>query len=205
MNKTVMNTLPPHVYHFSGIKNGPTVVIIGAMHGDERVGAHVIKMLKEELITEKICGEIYLIIGNPKAYEKNVRFIDADLNRLFGEDFDQIAKKNIRHLTGEEKRALEIAPILAKADYLLDIHSTIKKSVPFIYIKNSPNHCALAQFFGTKFIVSPLSTCQGKTLYSSADNFVDKNNGTGITYEAGWHKDEAIFAHALSVTKQFLK
>ena len=37
------------------------------------------------------------------------------------------------------------------------------------------------------------------------NNFVDKNNGTGITYEAGWHKDEAIFAHALSVTKQFLK
>jgi len=199
-----MNTLPSHIYHFSGAKHGLTVVTMGATHGNERVGAKIIEQLKKLLPKEEIFGEIYLIIGNPKALKKNVRFIDFDLNRLFGNDFKKLSAKSYYSLSIEQKRALELAPILAKADYLLDIHSTIKKSIPFVYIKNSSKHIKLAKIFGTKFIVSSLPSCKAKSLHSSADNFVDRNGSIGITYETGWHKDESGSADVMTKVKQFL-
>lgn len=195
-----MKTLPSHIYHFSGTKDGPTVVIMGATHGNEIIGAKIIEQLKKTLPKEEVLGEIYLIIGNPKALLKNVRFIDFDLNRLFGDD----SKKLSTTLSSEGKRVLELAPILAKADYLLDIHSTIKKSVPFIYMKNSSKHITIAKIFNTEFVVSSLTSCNAKSLHSSADNFVDSSGGIGITYETGWHKDEAGFSDVLTKVKQFL-
>ncbi|MBI2453134.1 succinylglutamate desuccinylase/aspartoacylase family protein [Candidatus Peregrinibacteria bacterium] len=225
-----MNTLEvsfaSDIYHFSGTKKGPTVVIIGGVHGNERVGVYVIEALKKSFMDEKVCGNIYLIIGNPKAYEKNVRYIDCDLNRLFGYNFYKLANKNPQQLLLEEKRALEIGPILAKADYLLDIHSTIKPSIPFVYIKNTSDHLALARFFETQYIVSCHSDykianlghaekrpCHSKShisacsLHSSCDTFVDQHGGLGITFEAGWHqdKDPSIFPQTLAKTKEFLK
>ncbi|MDP4008378.1 MAG: succinylglutamate desuccinylase/aspartoacylase family protein [Candidatus Peregrinibacteria bacterium] len=199
-----MKTLPSHIYHFSGTKKGPTVVIFGATHGNEIVGANIIEQLKKTLPKEEIFGEIYLIIGNPDALQKKVRFIDFDLNRLFGDDFEKLSAKNYYSLSIEERRALELAPILAKADYLMDIHSTIKKSIPFVYIKNSLKHIMIAKIFGTKFVVSSLFYCKAKSLHSSVDNFVDKAGGIGITYETGWHKDTSVFGETMSKVKQFL-
>ncbi len=200
MKKTIS-----HIYHFSGSKDGPSVVIMGAVHGNERIGVDIIEALKKLLEKVEIFGEIYLIIANPKAYEKNLRFIDCDLNRLFSNNFEQIKKKKKKELMIEEKRAIEIAPILSKADYLLDIHSTIKKSIPFVYVENSKSHLKLAKVFRAKYIISSLDSCQAKSLHSSADNFVDKHNGLGITYETGWQKDYAVFPHVLKKTKIFLK
>lgn len=199
-----MKTLPSHIHHFSGKNHGPTVVVMGAIHGNEKMGAKIIKHFKKLLPKEEIFGEIYLIIGNPKALQKNVRFIDCDLNRLFGDDFKKLSMKQEASLAIDEQRALELAPILAKADYLLDIHSTIKKSIPFVYLKNSPEHFRIAKIFHTKYMVSSLPSCEAQSLYSSVDNFVDKSGGIGITYETGWHKDESVFDDVLSNAKQFL-
>ncbi len=41
-------------------------------------------------------------------------------------------------------------------------------------------------------------------MYSCADNFVDRHNGIGFTYESGWHKDEKYFENVLLKVKLFL-
>ncbi|MFH1720567.1 MAG: succinylglutamate desuccinylase/aspartoacylase family protein [Patescibacteria group bacterium] len=192
-----MTRLPPHIYHFPGNTAGPCVVVMGGVHGDEKVGVQIVEKLKGLLSMEKISGEIYLIIGNPRAAQKRVRFIDCDLNRLFGDNF--------HNSNYEEKRASQIAQFLAKADFLLDIHSTTKKSVPFVYCGNTEKHFALARIFGTKYIVSPSSTFKKTGLGACTDNFVDKNGGIGITYECGWNDDSSMFDEAFFKTKQFLK
>lgn len=198
-----MKKLPQNIYHFSNKWPGPCVVIIGSLHGNERVGKKVLDQLLIELPKNKIYGEIFLVLGNPKAYSKNVRFIDCDLNRLFSYHFKTLkAKKGLNY---EEKRALEIAPILEKADYLLDIHSTIKPSVPFVYIKNTKVHRELAKIFKTKYIISPIKSFKPDTLSSSTDNFVNRNKGIGLTYESGWHKDTLRTKEVLLKTKKFLK
>ena len=129
-----MKKFPPHIEHIKGKTPGPCVLIIGAIHGNERIGKAVILKLSHEINPKKLCGELILIFGNPAAYAANKRFINFDLNRLFNPSQIGILKgKPIHSLNIEEKRALEIEPYLQKANYLLDIHSTIKPSVPFVY------------------------------------------------------------------------
>lgn len=192
-----MNKLPPYIHHFPGNAAGPCVVIMGGVHGNEKAGVQIIEKLKKTLGEEQINGEIYLIIGNPRAILKGERFINYDLNRLFGGDFP--------NSNYEEKRAFQIAQFLAKADYFLDIHSTTKKSIPFVYCKNTVEHLVLAKNFGTKYVVSPSLTFKKTGADVCADNFVDRAGGIGITYECGWNDDNCIFDEAFSMTKQFLK
>ena len=112
---------------------GPHTVILGSMHGNERVGAEVVEYLADTLSRSEalIYGRITLILGNPQAYAENKRFTETDLNRQFGSGLAALRKNGSKNY--EEKRALELLPFLEKADFLLDIHSTIKPSVPFVF------------------------------------------------------------------------
>ena len=193
-----------NIIHIVGKFPGKKVVIMGALHGNEKIGFEVIEQLKKDLNPDKINGEIFLILGNPVAHENNTRFIDTDLNRLFvPEKIKELTKISQENLNTEEKRLLEIIPILQKADFLLDIHSTIKPSIPFVFIENTAKHLALAEIFTTDYIVynSPdgpedMNTC--------ADNFVNSNGGCGLTYEAGWSEEEGKLAEVLKQVYNFL-
>lgn len=91
----------------------PRILILGAQHGDERLGERVRRFLKSDL-TGRYQTVDYLC-GNPKAYRRNVRFIESDLNRSY------VANPK----TYEEKRAQRILQIIraGKYDYILDIHT----------------------------------------------------------------------------------
>lgn len=187
----------------SGKHTGPTVVILGGIHGNERVGVTVLESLRALLNPDRINGVLHLILGNPRAYKENKRFIDTDLNRLFGSGFSPTIQKKEGNY--EERCARELAAVLQSADFLLDIHSTIKPSVPFIFTNANDDHMALARLFHTPYIVSPASGFAPKELASSTDNFVDSHGGIGITYESGWHKDSSSFEQVLKNTLTFLK
>lgn len=199
-----MKILPPNIEYIEGKKNGPCVVIMGAVHGNERLGEALITRLLHDIKPENLHGELILIIGNPDAYADHKRFIDSDLNRLFGPQIETLMKKPPHPLNREEKRAVEIAPFLQEADYLLDIHSTIKPSVPFVYCENTKAHLDLAYLFETEYLVSPASHCRIPDLTSCSDNYVDQHGGIGITYEAGWHRGPTIFPEVIAKTYQFL-
>jgi succinylglutamate desuccinylase len=64
-----------------------------------------------------------VIVANVLAAEKNVRFIDTDLNRSFG-----VSKPN----SYEEKRAVEIENIMKSYDIVYDIHRTVAPHAKFI-------------------------------------------------------------------------
>lgn len=200
-----MNALPKNVEVVAGQKPGPSVVVMGAVHGNERVGAEVIVALKAQIHPAELHGTLTLILGNPAAYAINQRFVDQDLNRLFGAEFQTLAQKDPGTLSIEEKRALEMAPFLEKADYLLDIHSTIKPSVPFVYCESTPQHLELARLFQIQYIVSPDPAGHVVDLDSSADNHVDRHGGVGLTYEAGWHKEANAAADVIGKTYYFLQ
>ena len=191
--------------YFKGKKEGPTVVVLGGTHGDEQMGAEIVELLEKEIKADDINGEIYLFLGNPEACKRNQRFMDTDLNRLFGEEFEKLKKMDEKEMNTEQKRVMEIAPILEKADYLLDIHSTIKPSVPFVYCEPDEEHFEFARLLGTKYIVSASPDFRPKDLTSSIDNFVDQHGGMGVTYESGWHKDDSTFKIVLNGAKLFLQ
>lgn len=196
--------LPPNIEYIEGKSNGPCVVIMGAIHGNERLGEGIIARLLHDIKPENLHGELVLIIGNPEAYANHKRFMDSDLNRLFGPQFEMLMKKPFQTFNIEEKRAVEIAPFLQQADYLLDIHSTIKPSVPFVYCENTKAHLDLAYLFETEYVVSPAAHSRIPDLTSCSDNYVDQHGGIGITYEAGWHRGPTIFPEVMTKTYKFL-
>ncbi len=190
------------VTHFPG--NGQSdkpVCIMGSIHGNERIGAAILEELKGLLASVDLRSDVYLILGNPEAYRQDVRFIDTDMNRLFGINRDVISPgDNI-----EEKRIAEIVPALSESCYLLDIHSTIKPSVPFVYCEPDAKHIALATLMGVHYIVSASPNFTPDDLVTSADNFVDRRGGIGITFESGWHKDPHAIDDVLFRVKLFLQ
>ena len=105
----------------------------------------------------------------------------------------------------EARRAREIAPLLAQADFVLDIHSTLKPSVPFVYLKNTPRHLRLASVLQTKYIVSSDPVLQKSDLEKCIDRFVDEQGGIGMTYESGWHQEKNQEQHVLQKVQHFLK
>ena len=209
-----MNNMIEGVTHIRGVIGGPKVCIIGALHGNEKVGGIVVEKLMVELSGLELFGEVYLVIGNPLAYEKGVRFIDEDMNRLFVEGCDLGGGVEVggegellfpQEKVVEGRRAGEIAQILKHVDYLLDLHSTIKPSTAFAYCEGDSEHVALAKFLGVGKIVSPSNNFRPLELVSSADNFVDNNGGIGITFESGWCENIDAASDVLEGVKKFLQ
>ena len=67
------------------------ILIVSGTHGNEINPIWAVKQFNREENKLKHGIEYEYIIGNPIAYEKGSRYIDADLNRSFkeGENYDQ--------------------------------------------------------------------------------------------------------------------
>jgi len=106
-----------HATHEGG-EHDLHVVVTCLVHGNE-VGSlpGVNRVLAALRSGERAFGgRLSVVIANPEAGLQDKRFLEADLNRMFGK------------LDGDEhecRRAAEIAPILASADVHLDLHQTI--------------------------------------------------------------------------------
>lgn len=88
------------------------ILIVGSTHGHERIGLRIIEELKQLNIDKNL---VDFEIGNPKASEKNIPFVESDLNRVF---------PGKEHGTYEEMRAFELSKKILEAEIVIDIHST---------------------------------------------------------------------------------
>lgn len=72
-----------------GPATGPTVVLIGSMHGNEPTGAVAIHQVMEELALSRVNlrGRVLGLLGNMEALAKNQRQVNQDLNRIWDQRF----------------------------------------------------------------------------------------------------------------------
>lgn len=91
------------------------VLFIVATHGNEGFSIPVFERLEKEFPREKY--EYDWIIGNPRAQEKNIRFIDVDMNRN--------APGDIHASSYEEKRVAEIIQQAQAYDAVIDVHGAV--------------------------------------------------------------------------------
>ena len=68
-----------------GVKQTPTVIAIGGIHGNERAGLNALLKVFQTIEEENIClnGNFYGIAGNINAISENIRFKNVDLNRIW--------------------------------------------------------------------------------------------------------------------------
>lgn len=201
--------LAPHVYCFNSGRPGPTVGIAGGIHGNEPTGvlvcAELVRLIEGGEI-ELASGCLIIITqGNPLGVEHNMRgsVPGADLNRYFRRDLLEGSGSSY-----EEHRARELAPILARADFLLDIHSTQKSSVPFLTwggVNATNRHRRLARLFGAgKILLDPELILTGPG-GGCTDDFVHRMGGTALCYETGQCGDTSQTKQVLGEAMNWLR
>jgi succinylglutamate desuccinylase len=169
------------------IRNDPTyprIAVVGCLHGNELIGRELFLEIAKK---PEVFKNIIVIIANTDAYAADKRCIEQDLNRSFPGD----PAGNT-----EERLAAEILPLVADADFVVDLHTT-----------TSPN-------FGVAAIVGPLVERNQRVIQAfqvdqvaimeasllSASLIGNTNDGVSIEYglkEAG--EKETIQAIVLSL------
>ncbi|CAN5349532.1 hypothetical protein BH10PSE9_BH10PSE9_04430 [soil metagenome] len=161
-------------------KDGPTVGISGAIHGNEPTGSEIILDIFRKVKDMPIKGRLLLLpVANPWAYAKNHRFTPTDelnLNREFPGDpagnFTQILADAITH------------EFLEKIDVHLDYHAgTDRPTVDYVYIWNDEK---LSRSFHSKVLYRPQMGKEG-TMFSGTTKAVtlDRRNIQVVVIELG--------------------
>jgi len=205
------NKLPSQIWKFTnGENSGPNVLILGGTHGDEITGIEVIKTLLKGLkVNKHIIGNLFLGFGNPKAILLKTRGVDdRDLNRCFTKV--DLLTGDLKEKTADVKRARELAPLLRKMDYFLDLHATSSPSKPFICLsKLKQGHKNLFGVFETDCILTDPNNIIAKDLKQltggTTDSIVNKANGLGFCYETGYEKDLSNKEQILKTVLKFLE
>ncbi len=179
-----------------GKTKGPVSAIIAGVHGNEPCGPDALKKILPKLQID--AGTLYIILANPKALKKKVRFTEFNLNRAFkdAKDYSPKIKK-----TYEYKRAQFIKKILNKVDVTLDLHSTKNKSTPFIVCEKN------AYPFVRDFPRRATRIVSGfyKVQPGATDDYMYRHGKVGITVECGMHTDKKASALAEEAIMTFLK
>jgi predicted deacylase len=180
---------------FDSGKPGPSLLVLGALHGNGTAGTIALNELMQELRQKRVtllCGRLTLVpVANPAAYARGQRLVHANLNRLF--------TPNPAPRNDEERAAAEIMPLIDACDVLLDIHSCHRLDKPFAFLDyDTPANRRLAAALGLAYV------CTGwNDVYKSDGIFApgpyDYAHSKGKTCgfaECGWEDEPAAVAAA---------
>lgn len=187
--------MPKDFIEIKGKENGPTSIIVAGVHGDETCGIEVFKKILPTLSIKKGC--ILFVYGNPTAIKSNVRFVEANLNRMFKDD-NLLSQKEKESY--EYKRAQILKKYFNKSEVLLDIHaSSTPKSRPFIICE--ANAREIVKYLPIKLIVSGFDNIEP----GGTDYYMNKIGKVGICIECGYFNDSKSIKVAFDCIIAFLK
>lgn len=181
--------LTKYVYA-TGIE-GPRLLLLGAIHGNETAGTKAIMKLKEALDNQNVslrCGALTMLpVCNPLAYEQGVRFVEKNLNRII--------KRHENPSCPEEAFADEVAQAVLQNEYILDLHSTHNAGEPPFAFLDYPGE-------QTRRLVAAAEVdyviCNWPEIYKNApiadyctEYFAHVSGKYAITLECGYHYDRA--------------
>ena len=174
---------------FDALAKGPHLVILGAVHGNEKCGTVAIEQLIQELEEGSLVllsGSLTCVpIANPRAFVDNRRFCDRNLNRaLYVKENPQAYEDFIDPI---------LCRILDQADVLIDLHSYASSGGPFCFLGNSSEQeVSLCRHLGVNDFVYGWSDAFGKAQADPRDSmgtveYVRSKGGIGTTVECGHH------------------
>ena len=194
-------------------KKGPLLFVIGGIHGNEPAGVKAIDLVSKMLEVEHIKNEGFIfngtllgIVGNLRAYKKNVRFIKKDLNRIWSkEHLDKIRSTNSSKLDAEDREMLEILSVinheLSTHDYtrmlVLDLHTTSSHGGIFTIPNNFKDSQNIAMQLHAPVVKGMLKGIKNTTLHFFKSEFFPIKT-TAVTFESGQHEDPLSVNRAVS-------
>lgn len=174
---------------------GETSLILVGVHGDERCG---IEALKKILPNWKIeYGTVLIEFGNPHAIDANVRYTEANLNRMFKSD-ELLADREKESY--EYQRAQYLKTLMQKAEVLLDVHASFTpESQPFVICESNALSIVSRLPFDT--VVSGFDAVEP----GGTDYYMNSIGKIGIAIECGYLGDPASTDRAIEAILGFLR
>lgn len=133
---------PLEIIQFRGLRPGPRLLVLGAVHGNEPCGPRAIRRAIAECLGRRLVierGQVTFVpVVNLKAYLKNERTGDRNLNRDLREA--TVPRDN------EDRIANALCPLLREHDVLLDLHSFRSAGEPFVFLGPKDNDGGIEPF-----------------------------------------------------------
>jgi succinylglutamate desuccinylase len=188
--------------NYTGAQHGALIIAIGAMHGNEPAGVRALQTLFQMLENEpshnpafSFKGKIVGLIGNLKAYERKVRYVEKDLNRQFLlENIEKIKKGAPQYFEDSELIELlqtienEINTYKPKRLIVLDLHTTSADGGIFTIVSDNEESIAVASELHAPVVKGFVQGVGGTTIHY----FKTENMGVptiALSFEAGQHND----------------
>ena len=195
---------------------GPTLIILGGIHGNEPAGVLAVNRVwhRMQQRSAALRGEVVLLRGNTRALEQRVRYINADLNR-------QWMAENVRTAEQEKQGLPEASELLEQRElltvmreavsrargeiYFVDLHTTSAHGQPFATVGDTLRNRRFALTFPLTIVLGLEEQIDGTLL-----EYVNNLGAITMGVEAGQHEamtsvdhHEAVIWNATASTGNF--
>ena len=137
------------------------ILAIISTHGNELLGPNVLAYMLSK--RSKLLEDIEFIIANPRAYAKNVRYTESDLNRSYGLGLDTYE--------GQRAKTIEERIRLLKPELVLDFHTTTAEQ-PNILITADKDNEVVQRFINSSAVKDVLAVDPLNDITTVVSNFV---------------------------------
>ncbi|HSE22152.1 MAG TPA: succinylglutamate desuccinylase/aspartoacylase family protein [Pyrinomonadaceae bacterium] len=199
-----------------GLLPGPTLIIVGGIHGNEPAGVLAAERVRLRMQSRKavLHGEVVLLRANTRALEQKVRYINADLNR-------QWTIENVRTAELEKQGSPEVSELREQSEvltivkevvsrargeiYFLDLHTTSAHGQPFATVGDTLRNRRFALTFPLTIVLGLEEQIEGTML-----EYMNNLGAITMGVEAGQHEamtsvdhHEAVIWNASASTGNF--
>ncbi|HEX6728903.1 MAG TPA: succinylglutamate desuccinylase/aspartoacylase family protein [Pyrinomonadaceae bacterium] len=172
---------------------GPTLLILGGIHGNEPAGVlaadRALPRIQERRATLR--GEVVLLSGNTRALARKIRYVDADLNRQWTADNVRM-NESVDRGCSEMSESLEQRELLmaikeavsrARGDvYFIDMHTTSAQGKPFATVGDTLRNRQFALSFPVTIVLGLEEQIDGTLL-----EYMNNLGAITMGFEAGQH------------------
>ena len=177
--------------------DGPLLIGVGGLHGNETAGVEGIKRLLQLLNAEKYAnppfvfkGKFIGLRGNTSALSVNKRFIDCDLNRIWSEENVTDSSSEIREREDLEKTILDcIQKNVCTKVVILDLHTTSAPRGIFSVPTDMHYSLRYAQGLHCPVILNILDELKGSMIAFYGGKWIDNHQLVSLAFEAGQHQN----------------
>ncbi len=174
---------------FGGTEDGPLVITIAGLHGNEPAGVAASRRVLAALQRQapRFRGQYLALSGNIPALCAGKRYVDEDLNRIWlPERIDRHAK-TMRPRTHEERQQQELLAEIRKAlhpanadVYFLDLHSTSAAGSAFSVFADTLHNRRLASLLPCPMVLGLEEHLRGTLL-----NYINELGYAAVGFEGG--------------------
>ncbi len=190
------------IARIEGSRPGPTLVVVGGLHGNEPAGVaagrQIAPLLRER--ADRLRGDVVLLAGNTRALAVARRYVDVDLNRHWTPNrLESLASAGCDTLSEDSDQCELIeefhdARARSRGDvFVIDLHSTSAPGAPFVTLGDTLRNRDFAMAFPVTIILGIEEQLDGTMLSN-----LNEQGMVTLGFEAGQHEDPASLANDIA-------